>query len=238
MKKIGILIFITALAIGIIVSNVFSFGKITSKLFNVSIGWSGEKGSGNVVTEKRDVSGFKGVDVGGVFQVEIVVGKEYSVEVEADDNLQPLIKTEVDGSGVLRIQSECSIAKSSTLKIRITAPDIDSLDSSGVSGIKLTGVKNSELSVRSSGASVINVEGATGSLTIDVSGASKVDAVNLQAQNAKVEGSGASKIIVNVSNEIDADLSGASKVRYAGDPKNIIRNTSGGSRVEQLTGNK
>lgn len=237
MKKIGILIFITALAIGIIVSNVFSFGKITSKLFNVSIGWSGVKGSGNVVTEKRDVSEFKGVDVGGVFQVAIVAGKEYSVEVEADDNLQPLIKTEVD-DGVLRIESEGRISKSSTLKIRISAPDIDSLDSSGVSAIKLSGVKNSALSVESSGASKITVEGATGNLTVDVSGASMVDAAGLQAENARVGASGASKITVNASNEIDADLSGASKVRYAGDPKNIIRNTSGASRVEQLTGNK
>lgn len=237
MKKIGILIFITALAIGIIVSNVFSFGKITRNFLNVSIGWGGVCGSGNVVTEKRDLSGFNGVEVGGVFKVEIVAGKEYSVEVEADDNLVPLINTEVEG-GVLRISTEKSISKQSSLKIRISAPDIETLDTSGVSGITLSGVKNSALSIQSSGASKINVEGATGALTVDVSGASVVDAAGLQAENAKVDASGASRITVNASNEIDADLSGASKVRYAGDPKNIIRNTSGASRVEQMTGAK
>lgn len=237
MKKIGILIFITALAIGIIVSNVFSFGKITRNFLNVTVGWGGVCGSGNVVTEKRNVSGFKGVEVGGVFQVEIVAGKDYSVEVEADDNLVPLISTEVE-SGVLRIRTEKSISKQSALKIRVSAPDIESLDISGVSGITLSGVKNSALSVESSGASKINVEGSTGNLTVDVSGASQVDAVNLQTTNARVEASGACKITVNASNEIDADLSGASKVRYAGDPKNIIRNTSGASRVEQMTGGK
>lgn len=237
MKKIGILIFITALAIGIIVSNVFSFGKITRNFLNVTVGWGGECGSGNVVTENRDLSGFNGVEVGGVFKVEIVAGKEYSVEVEADDNLVPLINTEVE-DGVLKIGTEKSISKKSALKIRISAPNIETLDTSGVSGITLSGVKNSALSIQSSGASKINVEGATGNLTIDVSGASVVDAVGLQATNAKVRASGASKITVNASNEIDADLSGASKVRYAGDPKNIIRNTSGASRVEQMTGGK
>lgn len=237
MKKIGILIFITALAIGIILSNIFSFGKVTRNFLNATVGWGGECGSGNVVTEKRNVTGFKGVEVGGVFQVEIVAGKEYSVEVEADDNLVPLISTEVEG-GVLRIRTEKSISKQSALKIRVSAPDIETLHTSGVSGITLSGVKNSALSVESSGASKINVEGTTGTLTVDVSGASVVDAANLQATNAKVGGSGACKITVNASNEIDADLSGASKVRYAGDPKNIIRNTSGASRVEQMTGAK
>jgi hypothetical protein len=232
MKKIGILIFITALAIGIVLSNVFSFGKITQKFFNVSIGWGGECGSGNVVTEKREVSGFTGVDVGGAFKVEIVAGKEYSVEVEADDNLVPLVRTEVEG-GVLKIETEKRISSKSELKIRISAPDIDSLESSGVSGIKLSGVKNTALNVQSSGASKINVEGTTGNLTVDVSGASTVDAANLQAENSNVDASGACSVTVNASNEVEAHASGASKIRYTGTPKNVIKKTSGASRVEQ-----
>ena len=76
--------------------------------------------------------GFTGVDVGGAFKVEIVAGKEYSVEVEADDNLVPLVRTQVE-DGMLKIETEKRISSKSELKIRITAPDIDSLESSGVS---------------------------------------------------------------------------------------------------------
>jgi hypothetical protein len=232
MKKIGILIFITALAVGIAVSNVFSFGKVTHKFFNFTLGWGGVCGSGNIATEKRVLSGFKGVDVGGAFQVEIVAGKEYSVEVEADDNLLPLIRTEVDGD-VLKIETEKSISRNSSLRVRISAPDIDSLESSGVSSITLSGVKNTGLKVDSSGASKINVEGTTGTLTVDVSGASTVDAANLQAENSNVDASGACKVTVNASNEVQGHASGASKIRYAGTPKNVIKNTSGAGRVEQ-----
>ena len=104
MKKIGIIIFASALVIGLVVSDIFSFGHAAHGLFKFSIDLGGEKGSGKIVTEKRSLSGFKGVDVGGVFQVEITAGKEFAVEVETDDNLLPLIKTEVN-NGVLEIES-------------------------------------------------------------------------------------------------------------------------------------
>lgn len=232
MKKVGIIIFITALAIGIVVSNVFSFGKANYKFFNFSIGWGGVKGSGNAAAEKRDVAGFTGVDASGVFQVEVVAGKEFSVEVNADDNLLPMIKTEVRG-GVLHLESTERISPKVPLLVRISAPDIESLDSSGASKISLTGVKNSALSVDSSGASKINIEGSTGTLTIDVSGASNIDAASLQAENANVDASGASHVSVNASNEVRADASGACKISYTGSPKNVIKKTSGASRVDQ-----
>jgi hypothetical protein len=232
MKKIGIIIFVTALVIGVVVANVIPFGKADYKFFNFSIGWGGVKGSGNAVTEKREVAGFQGVDVGGAFNVEVVAGKEFSVEVEADDNLLPLITTRVEG-GVLHIGTERSISPRSALRVRISAPDIDKLDASGASKISLTGVKNSALNVSSSGASKITVEGTTGTLTVGVSGASKIDAASLQAENAEVDASGASHVYVNASNEVRADASGACKISYTGTPKNVIKKTSGASKVQE-----
>lgn len=232
MKKVGLIIFVTALAIGIVVSNVLSFGKISGNFLNFSFNWGGVKGSGNAAVEKREVAGFKGVDVGGAFNVEVVAGKEFSVEVEADDNLLPLITTRVEG-GVLHIGSEKSISPRSQLRVRISAPDIDNLDTSGASKISLTGVKNSALNVSSSGASKISVEGSTGTLTVDVSGASNIDASSLQAENANVDASGASHVYVNATNEVRADASGACKISYTGTPRNVIKKTSGASKVQE-----
>jgi hypothetical protein len=232
MKKVGIIIFVTALAIGIIVSNVFPFGKANYKFFNFSIGWGGVKGSGNAATEKREIAGFKGVDASGVFQVEVVAGSEFAVEVNADDNLLPMIKTEVRG-GVLHLETSERISPNSPLLVRIAAPDIERLEASGASKISLTGVKNSSLNVGSSGASKITVEGSTGTLTVDVSGASKIDAASLLAENASVDASGASNVSVNASNEVRAEASGACKINYAPGAKNVIKKTSGASKVQE-----
>lgn len=232
MKKAGIIIFASALIIGLVVSNIFSFGRMSDKLFHFSVHFSGEKGSGKIVTQQRDVKGFKGVDVGNAFLVEITAQKDFSVEIEADDNLLPLIKTEVN-DGVLEIETESRVSPTQQVKVRISAPDIDSLAVSGATNLTLNSVKNSSLSVDASGASKVKISGETTKLTAEVSGASKLDAEDLKTSKADVEASGASHIDVNVSEELSVDASGASKIVYSGTPSSLHKKTSGASSISQ-----
>lgn len=230
MKKVGFFIFAAALVVGLIVSNLFSFGRISDKFFNFSFNFRGVKGSGQTVSELRSISGFKSVDVGGVFQVEITAQKEFAVEVEADDNLLPLVKTEIRG-GTLHIEMDKKVHTSNPLRVRISLPDIDHLDVSGAANVTVNDLKNTGLSVDSSGASKIKIAGETAKLTIDVSGATKVDAENLKAENATLEASGASHIDVNVSGRLNANASGASKISYSGSPTSVEKKASGASKV-------
>ncbi len=230
MKKIGFIIFIIALIIGVTFANFFAWGKTSAKIFNFSVNFGGVKGSGNVQTEKRSVADFKAIEVGGVFEVEVVAQKEFSVEVEADDNLLPLIKTEVR-DGTLEIRTEKRISTRQRIRVRISAPDIENLQVSGASKLSLTNLKNDSLKVDASGASKIKVDGETRNLEVELSGASKLDAENLKSENVNVDGSGASSASVNVSGDLKADLSGASKVTYTGNPRNLEKSTSGASSV-------
>jgi hypothetical protein len=230
MKKVGFIIFAAALVTGLIVSNIFSFGRIGSRVFNFSMDFGGVHGSGNVASEKRDLSGFKSIETGGVFQLEVTAQKDFSVEVEADDNLLPLIRTEVR-DGVLRIETEKRLKSSGPIRIRVSAPDIERLDISGAASATLSNIKNSALAIDSSGASKINVSGETSKLSVDVSGATKINADELKAENAVIDSSGASYISVNVSGDLTSDVSGASKVVYSGSPKNVITKKSGVSSV-------
>lgn len=231
MKKIGLLIFITALIVGVSLANLFSFGKLTGRIFNFSINY-GVSGSGNMASEKRNLTDFNAIEVGGVVQVEASAGKDFSVEVEADDNLLPLVKTEVSG-GVLHLRTEKGISTKNPIRIRITAPDIENLEVSGASKVSLDNVSNENLQIDASGASKVTVAGETANLTIDVSGASKIEAENLQTENALIDASGASCVKVFAANELKADASGASNIVYTGNPKNLIKNTSGASSVRQ-----
>lgn len=231
MKKFGIIIFICAILVGVVFANLFSFGRVSGKLFNFSIGRS-VQGSGVPASEVRNVTGFKGVDVGGVFELEIIAGKDFEVKIEADDNLLQYIKTEVDG-GVLKIASTERIRSHDPLRVRVSAPTIESLEASGVCEVSLTGVKNNELSIGTSGASKVTMSGETSSLSVDVSGASSVDGETLRAENARVEASGASKVSVFVTGRLVTDASGASKIGYSGSPGSVEKNTSGASKVYQ-----
>ncbi len=231
MKKFGLIIFITALALGLIFTNVFSFGKQTTRFFNFSIN-EGVTGSGNIAAEKRDAVDFKEIEVGGAFEVEITAQREFSVEVEADDNLLPLIKTEVSG-GVLRLETEQKICTKNAIRVRVSAPNIEDLEVSGASKVSLVNLKNESLQIDSSGASKITVAGETENLTADASGAGRIDAENLKTENASIDASGASKVIVHATNELKSDASGASSIIYSGNPKNIIKKTSGVSSIKE-----
>jgi hypothetical protein len=231
MKKLGILIFAVALILGIVVTSMFSVGKAAGSIFHFNIDWKGGvKGSGNVITDKRDVSGFHGVEVGGIYQVEITAQKEFGVTVEADDNIAPLVKTEVE-NGILKIESEGRISPKSTIRIVIAAPDVDSLDISGVANVTVNNVRNDALAIDSSGASKISLNGETSKLKVDVSGAVKVDAGELKAADATVDANGASNVLVNVSGTLKADASGASHINYSGTPSSVQKSTTGVANI-------
>ena len=231
MKKIGVLIFLGAVIVGVFITSFFSFGQVGQKFFNISFGKK-TKGSGNVVTERREIRDFKGVDVSGVFHVEIRAQEEFSVEIEADDNLLPLIRTEVR-NGVLHLETDGRLKCDNGLKVRISAPDISQISASGASKVDLGGVKNSELRVDTSGASKVNLNGETEQFFVEVSGASSIDAENLKAETADISASGASRVSTFALNELRAQASGASKISYTGSPKNIEKSSSGASSIRE-----
>ncbi len=230
MKKVGLIVFIAAIVLGAVFANIVSWGKTSASLFNFDFEIGRTKGSGVMATETRDLKGFKAIDVSGVFQVEIVAQKDFSVQVEADDNLLQYIKTEVD-DGVLEISTTKRIKSHSGLKIRISAPDIEKIEASGVAKVNVSNVKNAGLNVDTSGASKVELAGETDKLVIEVSGASKIEAENLKARAATVDASGASKINIFATESVRADASGASKITYTGGATDVVKKTSGASSV-------
>jgi hypothetical protein len=229
MKKLGFLIFLGVLAVGFVAASASSFGKLdTSGLFHFDFG--GVKGSGNVITQTRDASGFHAIEVSNTIQVDVTAQKDFSVTVETDDNIATLVKTEVD-DGVLEISCDKHVSTSSAIRVHITAPDIDKVEVSGVSSVAVANLKNSSFAADVSGASKVKVDGQTSELKADASGASKIDALNLTADSGNVSTSGASHADVNVTGSLKADASGASHINYSGTPKDIQKKTSGASSV-------
>jgi hypothetical protein len=126
------------------------------------------------------------------------------------------------------------------------------LKASGASEIDLESIKAGETEVEVSGASRIRgeleaanisftISGASSAeldgrgLTLDltVSGASNANLRDFTVTNAAVNFSGASSGSVNAAGRLDVQLSGASSLRYFGDPQLDDVNTSGGSSLNK-----
>jgi hypothetical protein len=219
MKKLALLVFIAALIGSVILTACIK----TDSFF-------GERGSGNMKTEKREVAPFKAVEIGGASEIEITVGAAQSLEISIDDNIISSVKTTVSGD-TLKIEREGKFSNSKSLKVRITVPELTGADISGASTANIKNVKADKLTLEASGASRITIEGEAKDLTAEANGASTIIADNLRTEKTKVEASGASKVSVFATESLDAIASGASGVVYAGNPKSLNKDASGASSV-------
>lgn len=227
MKKIGLLIFISALVLSSIFANSMDFGRF-------SIGnmiFSRVQGSGVMKSEKREVSDFSKIEGSGAINVEISIQNDFSVEVEADDNLLQYIKTEVSGD-TLKIYSEGRISRQNPVNIKIGMPAIDELNISGASKASAANIKGEEISIKANGASKIVISGEVKNLQTKANGASSIEAENLKSENAEVKVNGASKATVFATNELNADANGASRITYIGEPINIEKSSNGASSIK------
>jgi Putative auto-transporter adhesin, head GIN domain len=186
----------------------------------------GVRGSGNRKAEKRELPSFKSVEAGGAFEVTIVCQQSQSFEIEGDDNLLPLIKTDVNG-GALRIHSDEPYNASKPIVVRISVPDLEKFTSAGAGDVHISGVRNEQLVLSNTGAANIEASGETKFVDIKSSGAGNIETERLHAERAKISVSGAANVDVYASQQLDVTVSGIGSVTYSGDPPVVNQHVSG-----------
>lgn len=91
-----------------------------------------------------------------------------------------------------------------------------------------------KLKAEINGASKLILEGKAIEGKIEVTGASKVNAIGMAFENLDAEANGASKISATVKNNLKAEAKGVSKIEFSGNPKNEDINVSGASKIEKI----
>lgn len=174
-------------------------------------------GSGNRQKQKRDVALFNSISTDGAFEIAIVCQQPVSLEIEGDDNLLPLVGTEVSNN-VLHIKSTSGYSASEPIKLKISVPLLESIAVNGAGSIEVSGVKNEKFEVQANGAPTIRVSGETKLVDIEMNGAGKTDTYKLRASRAIVEAKGVSNVEVRAVDHLEVTVSGPSHVTYEGDP--------------------
>jgi hypothetical protein len=213
--------------------------------FDESFVGPGERGSGNVVTETREVSGFDAVTVSYPAQVVIKQGSAESLEIEAEDNLLPNLKTQVK-NGTLDIfyrrENGKHVNPTKTVQITIVVKDlsdveftsageliIENLETenldvslSGAGNVDLDQIDVETLKVSLSGAGSATASGTADSLDLAISGFGDFKGKELHDKKARVSISGAGSATVWVDDDLMAEVSGAGSVGYYG-PASVTR---------------
>ncbi|MCE7064495.1 head GIN domain-containing protein [Dyadobacter sp. CY326] len=202
-------------------------------------------------TRTYDFRNFDELEMGSAFHVNVKSGSSFSVSATGELNdLDDLNVFVQDGKLVARYDGPWRNRKKMT--IDITMPDIEAVDFSGAVRARIEGFENlpgldiklsgatkcdfegsgREFKFDLSGASELNLFGEGKYLDAEVSGASELNAFDMKVQESELEVSGASNAKVCVSELLKVDASGASSVRYKGNP-DLDKKTSGGSTVRQ-----
>lgn len=216
-------------------------------------GCAGIEGSGVLRSQERSVLDFHAIDASGALDLEVVQGSPQRVEVSTDDNLLPLLRTEVRG-GTLAIEMKSLVDTTGAIRVRITAPAVDAISLSGASDAKIKGFTGQDfqletsgsgsvtleamrltgtLTIETSGSSAIRAQGESRALTINTSGSSNVDTRSLAAASVTVDASGSTDVLVFAKDSLTVDLSGAGSVRYLGEPR-VGASVSGSGDIQRL----
>ncbi|WP_047244993.1 head GIN domain-containing protein [Maribacter thermophilus] len=205
--------------------------------FDINFGdfGSGKTGNGTVVEETREVTDdFTTIHASEGLDVYVTQDDNFSITVEADENIIDLIGTDIE-NGKLKIHAVENIGRA-TKKVFVSLPDVKSLKSS--SGAHLTTqnmVKGDDINIDSSSGSILNLEVTADQIDIDASSGANIEiagkarevyvdgssganinAKNLLSKECRAEGSSGANINVNVSDLLTADASSGANISYSG----------------------
>lgn len=202
--------------------------------------------------ENRDHDGFTGISVGGGVDLYIAQSDKFEVEVVSDKDLDK-IETYVR-SGVLYIKERGdSWSWNKKTEVYVKLPELEMLRASGGSDVENSGsfkgdklelsssggsdveldLTYNEIDIDCSGGSDVEMSGSTNILWLNSGGGSDFDGYDLEAKEANIRSTGGSDVSVYASERLEVNASGASDVRYRGNPKYTNLDSSGASDIDR-----
>jgi hypothetical protein len=217
------------------------------------LNFEGVRGSGNLVSEERQVSGIDLVSLETEGIMTIQIGDEERLTVEAEDNLLPYIITEVR-SGRLLVRTQNGVELDSTQPIRylLTVKALEGLDISssgdinsdalqaerfmiGVSSsgsLDIAGLNAESLRADISSSGDVKIAGGEVSeLDLDVSSSGNFDAEDMAAGSAQVALSSSGDARLRVTDALNASISSSGNLYYHGDPELSVTTSSSGEAI-------
>lgn len=190
-------------------------------------------GSGKRELQKRNVAPFTSISTEGAFTIEVTCQKDVSLEVEGDDNVLEFVTSDVSGN-ILRLKNSKNYSTKEPVKFKISVPNLEGLSVNGAGHIEIKNLNNDKFEIDTNGAPTIVASGNTKVIDVGANGAGKIDVSKLHASRGVVDSRGVSRIDLDVTDQLDATVSGPSTVTYKGDPV-VNKTIHGPGKIERRT---
>jgi Putative auto-transporter adhesin, head GIN domain len=195
----------------------------------------GKSGSGNIISNTRQVAEFSKVRLSGSGDVIITKGAKREVRVEADDNIIEDVRTEVGENGILTLGMKKGSWNNTHLKFIITSPTLDGVDVSGSGSVKVeSNFDSNQMQSSMSGSGLVRFNGGTvAKHELRISGSGDIIADKLEADDVTVTISGSGNANVYAKKTLSTRISGSGNVYYKGSPTTSLSIHGSGSVVKR-----
>lgn len=178
-------------------------------------------GSGNIISQERNASGFTGVVVNGATKAFITIDTGFSVTVKGYQNLLPYLETKVS-NGILQVgfKNHTNVSNDNT-EVYVTLPVLNYVQTNGNGGMAINGTVTgtSLLKAVINGSADISIEGGNVSeFDGNINGLGNISALNLQCSDADINISGKGNVEISVNSKLNVTISGNGNVYYMGAP--------------------
>ncbi|NOX93847.1 MAG: DUF2807 domain-containing protein [Alphaproteobacteria bacterium] len=189
--------------------------------------------SDDIVSRNLDLSGFDKIEISGVYDLDVRVGSDFSVELSGTEYELNRVEASVDGDTLelamgKRKRGEKRKWRNNRkgIKAYVTLPMLRSLDISGVVDGVVTGVNSDNFEINISGVGDLDIDGECGALEARLSGVGDLDARGLECQSVTVRVSGVGDADVYARDEVDARVSGMGDIDVYGSPEQVRKSGS------------
>ena len=217
-------------------------------------GWRNVKGNGNVITSNRNEGRFDGVKTAGSFDLYVSQGDDYTIRIEAEENLMKYITTEVEnGELKVRVKRGVNLRPRQDMKVFVTAPRFKELGIAGsgniiaetnlssdspmefsISGsgdIRASAVDAPKITVRIAGSGNASLAGNTRDAVYRIAGSGDIKCRELKTENTEVHIAGGGNVWSFCSQNLDVHIAGSGDVHYAGNPVNVKQKIAGSGNM-------
>ena len=232
-----------------VLTGVFTSGCIVIDLNGCAA--QGVKGSGNVISESRQVPEFRELRLEGRGKVALSKGNRSSIEVTSDDNILSSIETEVKNGKLVISHEKGKHLRPTKLNYTITVKDLAGISIAGSGDIngksrfvsddfyaQISGSGDITLAVETarlesdiSGSGSIYLSGLAETYDARITGSGDVDAIDLQTRDSSVVITGSGNCRVRATDMLRAKITGSGDVLYKGHPR-ISQSITGSGKVK------
>ncbi|HEX4958621.1 MAG TPA: head GIN domain-containing protein [Lacibacter sp.] len=236
-------------------NRLYAAAMLAMILFTVtSCRWRSVRGNGNVITSNRNEGTFNGVKTAGSFDLYVTQGDDYSVRIEAEENLMKYILTEVEnGELKVRVKRGVNLRPRQDMKVFVTAPRFKELGIAGsgniiaetnlssdspmefsISGsgdIRAIAVDAPKITVRIAGSGNASLAGSTRDAVYRIAGSGDIKCRDLKTENTEVHIAGGGNVWSYCSQNLDVHIAGSGDVHYAGNPVNVKQKIAGSGNM-------